>query len=49
MMFQADNDDRVEVFRDSGERGGCYSFANREVTECKDCELQKACPADGEE
>ena len=36
------------VYRDE-ERGGCWNFANREVTECQDCEHRQACPADGEE
>lgn len=42
-----------EIFRCVGttheERGGCYNFANREVTECHDCEYRTNCPADGEE
>lgn len=42
------------VYRDNPngfgeERGGCYNFANREVTECQDCPHAKSCPADGEE
>lgn len=42
------------VYRDNPngfgeERGGCYNFANREVTECQDCQHRQACPADGEE
>ena len=31
------------------ERGGCWSFATKEVTECQYCPYQKACPADGED
>lgn len=42
-----------EIFRYVGttheERGGCYNFANREVTECDDCEYRANCPADGDE
>lgn len=42
------------VYRDNPngfgeEMGGCYNFANREVTECQDCPHRHDCPADGEE
>ena len=42
------------VYRDNPhgfgeERGGCWNFANREVTECQNCEHRQDCPADGEE
>ena len=38
-----------EIFNEMGERGGCWNFANREVTECQDCPHRHDCPADGEE
>lgn len=47
--FLVDGDECVAVFLDAGERGGCYSFANRETTECKDCKYEGNCPADGED
>lgn len=42
------------VYRDNPngfgeERGGCTSMQNGEFRLCEECELQKACPADGEE
>ena len=40
------------VYRDVGteheERGGCTSMQNGDFRLCEECELQKACPADGQ-